>query len=396
VKPPLAKLSNVIGRGQTYLLTISFYLLAYILMASASSFNTYAAGSVFYAVGQSGTNIMNDIVVSDITTARWRGFAIGLTFLPFLVTPWIAGFIVSSVVAPTGIGWRWGIGMLAILMPFCASFIITTLLYYQAKAKKQGLAPRVKIGLVEFCSQIDLGGVILFCGGLALVLVPLTLAATTPSQWKTPYLIALIVIGVVLLVALPFYEHFIAKHPIVPPRYFANRTIAVCLFLIAIDSLGFACTHTYIYTWVTVAKGFDAMDATFFVYANGVMQCLVGILTGLLMVKLRRYKWIAVAGSLIRLIGYGVMLRLRGADNSTAEIIIVQLIQGIGSGMIQTCLLVPAQISVIHAEMPQVTALVRKSRPSFSRFLVAVPRIGETRLLDILCLGTLTTSPKTL
>jgi MFS family permease len=327
-------------------------------MASASSFNTYAAGAMFYSVGQSGTNIMNDIVISDLTTARWRGFAIGLSFAPFLVTPWIAGFIVASVVSPSGIGWRWGIGMLAILMPFCASFIITTLLYYQARAKKEEFAPRVRLGVVEFFSQIDLGGIILFSGGLALVLVPITLAATTPSQWSTPYLIALIVLGVVLLIALPFYEKFVAKFPIVPPHYFANRTILICLVLIAVDSLGFGGTHTYLYTWVTVAKGFEARDATFFIYTNGVTQCLVGILAGLLMAKLRRYKWIAVAGSVIRLVGYGVMLRLRGADNSSAEIFIVQLIQGVGSGMIQTCLLVPAQISVSHAEMAQITALV--------------------------------------
>ncbi|ORY60669.1 major facilitator superfamily domain-containing protein [Pseudomassariella vexata] len=358
VKPPIAKVSNVIGRGQTYLLTISFYILAYILMASATTFNTYAAGTIFYSVGQSGTNIMNDIVISDITTARWRPFAIGLTFTPFLVTPWIAGFIVASVVSPTGIGWRWGIGMFAILMPFCASFIITTLLYYQAKAKKEDLAPRVKIGIVEFCSQIDLGGIILFSGGLAMILVPLTLAATTSARWKTPYLDALIGIGCVLLIALPFYEKFMAKHPIVPVRYFLNRTIVCCLILIAVDSLGFACTHTYLYVWVTVAKGFAARDATFFTYTNGVMQCLTGILAGLLMGQLRRYKWIAVVGSVVRLVGYGVMLRLRGAENSTGEIYVVQLIQGLGSGMIQTCLLVPAQIVVIHAEMPQVTALV--------------------------------------
>lgn len=358
VKPPIAKLSNVIGRGQTYTITISLYVLSYILMASARTFNAYAAGAMFYATGQSGTNILNDIVISDITTARWRGFAIGISFTPFLVTPWVAAFIVDSVVAPTGIGWRWGIGMFAVLMPFCASFIITTLIYYQSRAKKEGLAPKVKIGLTEFCSQVDLGGIILFSGGLALVLVPLTLAATTPSQWRTPYLIALIVLGGTLLMALPFYEKFVARYPVVPPRYFLNRTICVCLLLIATDSLGFACTHTYLYTWVTVAKGFRARDATFFQYTNGVLQCLVGILAGLLMGKLRRYKWIAVAGSVIRLVGYGVMIRLRGAENSVAELFVVQVIQGIGSGMLQTCLLVPAQISVTHAEMPQITALI--------------------------------------
>ena len=338
------------------MMTISFYVLSYILMASAKTINTYAAGVVFYTIGQSGTNIMNDIIISDISTARWRGFAIGVSFAPFLVTPWISAFIVGSVVP--GIGWRWGIGMFAILMPFCASFIITTLLYYQVRAKNMGLVPQTRTNLFEFCSQIDLGGVILFSGGFALVLVPLTLAATTTSKWRTPYLDALIAIGAVLLIALPFYEHYVARHPILPLSYFKNLTISLCLFLIATDSLGFSCTHTYLYTWATVAHDFSARDATFYNSTNGVMQCLVGILAGLLMMWTRRYKWLVIVGAVIRLVGYGVMIRLRGASNSDFELFFVQIIQGIGSGIMQTNLLVPAQISVPHAQMPQVTALV--------------------------------------
>ena len=58
VKPPIAKLSNVIGRGQTFCGTICCYLLAYILMASSKTFGVYAAGLVFYNIGQSGTNVM--------------------------------------------------------------------------------------------------------------------------------------------------------------------------------------------------------------------------------------------------------------------------------------------------------------------------------------------------
>jgi hypothetical protein len=52
--------------------------------------------------------------LSDITSARWRGFAIGLSYFPFLITPWVSAFIAESVVAENGIGWRWGIGMFAI------------------------------------------------------------------------------------------------------------------------------------------------------------------------------------------------------------------------------------------------------------------------------------------
>jgi len=135
-KPPIAKISNVIGRGQTLALTVVFYILAESVMASAKGIAAYASGQVFYNIGQSGMNVMTvgsrfvdplqcsttamliidrqHIIIADITTPRWRGFGLAIPYFPFLITPFISANIVGSVVAPDGIGWRWGIGMFAI------------------------------------------------------------------------------------------------------------------------------------------------------------------------------------------------------------------------------------------------------------------------------------------
>jgi hypothetical protein len=53
-------------------------------------------------------------LIADITTPRWRGFALGIAYFPFLITPWVSALIVGQVVGDGGIGWRWGIGMFAI------------------------------------------------------------------------------------------------------------------------------------------------------------------------------------------------------------------------------------------------------------------------------------------
>ena len=110
-KPPIAKVSNTVGRAEAYTFCIMCYLLGYILCASSSTFGVYAGGFVFANIGQTGVNILNDIIISDITSMRARAFGISISFFPFLITPWISGFIVEGVVNPSGIGWRWGIGM---------------------------------------------------------------------------------------------------------------------------------------------------------------------------------------------------------------------------------------------------------------------------------------------
>ena len=71
-----------------------------------------------------------------------------------------------------------------------------------------------------------------------------------------------------------------------------------------------------------------------------------------------RYKWLVMAGCVFRLIGYGIMIRLRGQYNTIGELIVQQLIQGAGSGIVQTCLLIPPQIVVPRAQVAQVLALV--------------------------------------
>jgi MFS family permease len=177
----------------------------------------------------------------------------------------VSGFIVESVVG--GIGWRWGVGMFAFLMPFGASVIVGTLIYYQHKAKKAGLIALKNTTIHSFCSDIDLGGVAIFVTGFAMFLLPITIAGSLANGWNTPWIISLIIIGFLVLLALPVYEKFVAENPMVPVVYFKNATIVFSMLLIATDSLGYSCTHTYLYAWARVSYNMSARDATFFMYA---------------------------------------------------------------------------------------------------------------------------------
>jgi hypothetical protein len=178
-------------------------------------------------------------LISDITTPRWRGFALGMAYFPFLITPWVSAIIVGKVVGEGDIGTHFSVSLPAPMflksnfmrarktikyfktypltfsviqvgdgvlecsrsvsgccvlrvgflltnlsvMPFGSSFIIGALLYYQGKAKKMGVLKSQKMTIYEFFSQIDLGGIIFFVVGFACFLLPFTIAASESKGW---------------------------------------------------------------------------------------------------------------------------------------------------------------------------------------------------------------------
>jgi hypothetical protein len=141
-------------------------------------------------------------------------------------------------------------------MPPVGSTIAGLLFYYQRKAKKMGIVSTKKVGFYEFFSLVDGGGLFLLVVGFAMTFLPISLASTTPSNWHTGWIIALIVIGISLLLVLPVYERLFARHPLLPTRYFGNPSIVLAACIYFLDSLCFAASHTYLYSWVVVAKDF--------------------------------------------------------------------------------------------------------------------------------------------
>lgn len=261
-----------------------------------------------------------------------------------------------------GLGWHWGIGIDAICYPIGVAAIMIIMLVFQRRAKKLEvqLAPaRPKPTLGEVCSALDLGGLLIAIVSLAFILVPLSLAALQPQGYRTPWIIALFVLGALgVLVVLPLYEARVAAHPFFPSRYLQNRAIVLAFLLYFFDYMAASASHSYLYNWALIAHNMSVLQATYLGYMNGVTITFVGLAFGLVMWRTRRYKWWLMAGCAVRLVGYGVMFRIRGeADPSYAELYVVQVVQGLGDGLVQTGGFVAATVNVPHREAAQMVAL---------------------------------------
>jgi MFS family permease len=195
--------------------------------------------------------------------------------------------------------------------------------------------------------------------GLAFILLPLSLAALQPHGYRTPWVPTLMAIGgLLLIVALPLYESKVAAHPFFPIRYLKHKTICLAFLLYFTDYMAAEASHAYLYNWALIAQGFTIVQATNLSYINGTMTFAAGMVFGAIMWRTKTYKWWIVGGLVIRIIGYGVMFRIRTGHPTLAELFIVQLIQGLGDGIVQTGGYVAATVNVPHRETAQMAALI--------------------------------------
>ncbi|CAK7274514.1 hypothetical protein SEPCBS57363_006205 [Sporothrix epigloea] len=388
-KPVWAKFSDIFGRGEMYPVATVFVVVGYILAASANGFSAFAAGTILRAVGLTGINSLNTIIIADTTTARQRGFGVNFQFFPYLILPWVAAEIISSVVSPGGIGWKWGVGIIGIIFPFAMIPIIAVTFVFSRRAKKleagikeaaalhhasvdlatvaavaaaspEGTAGnKTKVTPYSIASNIDLGGLLIMIISMAFILIPLSLASLQPQGYRTPWVIALIVIGAVsLLFAFPAYEHSVAAHPIFPLRYVRHRAIGLAFFLYFTDYMAAAVSHGYLFNWAIIAQNLTVVQATDLSYINSVFTFFSGMAFGFIVWTTRTYKWWLILGLVIRVVGYGVMFRIRTHHPTLAELIVVQILQGFGDGIVQTGGYIVATINVPHKETAQAVALI--------------------------------------
>ncbi len=84
-KPPIAKLSDVVGRPQAYVLSLIFYVCGYTIVATTASLRSLIGGICLQSAGTTGIQVLQSIIIADTTTAKWRGLVIGIVNLPFLI-----------------------------------------------------------------------------------------------------------------------------------------------------------------------------------------------------------------------------------------------------------------------------------------------------------------------
>jgi hypothetical protein len=199
------------------------------------------------------------IIIADTSALKARGLMFAFIASPYIITVWAAGPFANTFI---NINWRWAFGTWAIVHPITSLPLFLLLKYNCRKAAKAGLMPeRPKSGRTVFGSikyyaiEYDLAGLFLLCAGLAVFLLPFSIVNLQPRGWDTPFLIAMIVVGAVILIFFALYEAYLAPVMMFPWPLLKNRTILGANILAAILFVEFYLWNNYFFSFLPVVVG---------------------------------------------------------------------------------------------------------------------------------------------
>ncbi|KAM5451539.1 ferrioxamine B transporter [Microsporum audouinii] len=364
-QPTAAKMADVFGRAEVILFTIVFYVVGTIVEATSDGVKAFAAGAVLYQIGYTSILLLVEVLIADVTSLRARLFCSYIPATPFIINTWVSGDITSAVI--TNSTWQWGIGMFAIIYPVCAIPCITLLYIVQRRAKRAGALENYrtpfqiyggkKIVTAMFW-QLDVIGIILLLGVFALILVPFTIAGGVETQWRTAKVIAPLVIGV-LLIPVWLYWESTCLHPMVPFRLLKDRGVWGALGIAIMLNTAWYLQGDFLYTVLVVAFNESIKSATRITAVYSFASVLTGVVMGVFVYFFRRLKLVIVAGTILFMVAFGILIYYRGGSSSSshAGIIGAQVLLGIAGGMFPYPAQTSIQAATKHEHVAAITGL---------------------------------------
>ncbi|KAJ0417028.1 siderophore iron transporter mirC [Aspergillus carlsbadensis] len=365
IKPPMAKVADVFGRFEAFCVSILIYVLGYIQMAASTNVQTYASAQIFYAAGSTGLQILQQVFIADSSSLLNRALLALLPELPFLVTVWIGPTIADAVLRHTS--WRWGYGMWSIILPASFLPLALSLLFNQRKAKRLNLIkqkPHHRRGFIATARRtwydLDIGGLTLLSAAVTLILVPLTLAANSKNGWKSNSIVAMIVVGLICLLLLPFWEtsKILAPKPLLSLHLLKQRTaLAGCCLAFFYFMAFYFSVQPYLYSYLQVVQNYDVATAGRVTQTFAFTSTIAAFTVSILIKYTRRYRIYVTIGCVIYTLGLLMMLMYRKEGSSPVQVLGTQIIVGMGGGLLNVPVQLGVQASASHQEVAAATAM---------------------------------------
>ncbi|PVH94427.1 MFS general substrate transporter [Periconia macrospinosa] len=329
-QPIYVTVSDVFGRKQPLYASMLLFTVGSIVFATANSIIALIIGRLIQGLGAGGLDVLEEIILADITNLKERPFYLGLisgaVAIGSITGPIIGGLFSQFVT------WRW-IGW--INLPITGTAFLLAFSFLRIRPIPLSLRAKLR--------RLDWVGILLFIIGATATALPLSWAGAlySWSSWRT---IVPLVIGLAVLVLFVLYEKR-PKDAILPYRIFSNKTAIFSLvsglvhgFILHTLLLYLPLFFQAVYVEAPLEAAKSVLPICFLTIAFSVAAPIIIQVT-------RRYRVLLWFGWAILTLFMGLTYLIE-PSKSPAKTYTFQVFLGMGLGIVFTATQVPMQASV--------------------------------------------------
>jgi hypothetical protein len=186
--------------------------------------------------------------------------------------------------------------------------------------------------LLYYLREFDVIGLSLFSVGLSLFLLSFNLYILQTAGWRSPMIIAFIVVGALLTIAAILWEIYGASVTCIPYQFFRNRTILGSALVSTVLFFSYYLWASYFSSFLLVVNGLDVQKATYVTNINSFGGAIVNVAVGWYISRVGRFKTVTLFFAIpLCMLGLGLMIYFRRADQHIGYIVMCQIFICCGS-----------------------------------------------------------------
>ncbi|KAF7856940.1 hypothetical protein EAF04_009700 [Stromatinia cepivora] len=360
---PIAKFVDLIGRAEGFAMMTGCATIGLIMTAACRNVETYAAAQVFYWLGFDGMAYVLDVFMADTSSLKNRALVFAFSTTPYIATTWIGPPAAQSFLQTSG--WPWGFGTFAIITPVICVPILTLLWWNQGKAKKAGLIKKIDSGrtwsesINYYFWEFDVIGLLLVSAGFVLFLLPFSLASYQKQGWHSGMIIAMLILGILCLIAFGFYERYGARKSFIPFELLTDRTVIGACLCSAFFFISFYCWDSYFYNYLQAVHNLSVTHTGYVTNIYSIGSCFWSVVISYAIRVTGRFKWLALYFAVpLQILGVGLMIHFRQPDHPLGYVIMCQIFIAFSGGTIVICEQMAVMAAAPHKGVASMLALI--------------------------------------
>ncbi|KAL2353193.1 putative transporter [Cryomyces antarcticus] len=136
----------------------------------------------------------------------------------------------------------------------------------------------------EAVKRFDILGTVLTVAGIGMFSAALSIGDNAPHGWKTSYVLAMLIIGILMMIGFVFWEHFF-NYPLMPLGIWKDRDFSLVLTVLLLGSMSFSSAAFWIALYFQNIWHLSALQAAVYLLPMAIMGIAVNIVAGLILHK---------------------------------------------------------------------------------------------------------------